>query len=153
MSPLSAICRSLHPLNDSELRAVSTGRLYINDPKNKSARKKMAQYPAFDSKSGANVYFRKQDVLGGAYDSTLVFDIPPFKLDSLNGLSKSAAIELGRFAIRVNTINPSMGGPEMFAPFSPRLDWERYQRTAPGVFGTAARLRQQAASLAYGGPR
>jgi 3alpha(or 20beta)-hydroxysteroid dehydrogenase len=49
----------------------------------------------------------------------------------VRGLSKSAAIELGRFAIRVNTINPSLGSPEMFAPFSPRLDWERYQRTAP----------------------
>ncbi|GAA4039770.1 hypothetical protein GCM10022409_26930 [Hymenobacter glaciei] len=77
--------------------SVSTGRLYLNDPRNKSGRKKMAQYPAFDSKSGANVYFRKQDVLGGAYDSTLVFDIPPFKLDSLNGLSKSAAGFEGTF--------------------------------------------------------
>ena len=76
---------------------VSTGRLYLNDPRNKSGRRKMAQYPAFDSKSGANVYFRKQDVLGGAYDSTLVFDIPPFRLDSLNGLSKSAAGFNGTF--------------------------------------------------------
>ena len=49
----------------------------------------------------------------------------------VRGLSKSAAIELGRFAIRVNTINPSLGSPDMFAPFSPRFDWERYQRTAP----------------------
>ena len=70
---------------------VSTGRLYLNDPRNKSGRKKAPQYPAFDSKSGANVYFGKQDVLGGAYDSTLVFDIPPFKLDSLNGIGKSAS--------------------------------------------------------------
>ncbi|WP_046246148.1 hypothetical protein [Hymenobacter terrenus] len=70
---------------------VSTGRLFLNDPKNKSGRKKKGQYPSFDSKSGANVYFRKQDVLGGAYDSTLVFDIPPFKLDSLNGISKSTS--------------------------------------------------------------
>ncbi len=77
--------------------AVSTGRLYINDPKNKSGRKKKGQYPAFDSKSGANVYFRKQDVLGGAYDSTMVFDIPPFRLDSLNGLSKSSAGFEGTF--------------------------------------------------------
>ena len=37
----------------------------------------------------------------------------------VRGLSKSAAIELGRFARRVNTINPSLGSPEMFAPFSP----------------------------------
>jgi 3alpha(or 20beta)-hydroxysteroid dehydrogenase len=49
----------------------------------------------------------------------------------VRGLTRSAAIELGRHAIRVNTINPSLGSPEMFAPFSPRLDWERYQRTAP----------------------
>jgi 3alpha(or 20beta)-hydroxysteroid dehydrogenase len=49
----------------------------------------------------------------------------------VRGLSKSAAIELGRFAIRVNTINPSLGSPEMFAPFSPRFDWDRYQSTAP----------------------
>ncbi len=49
----------------------------------------------------------------------------------VRGLSKSAAIELGRHSIRVNTINPALGSPEMFAPFSPRLDWERYQRTAP----------------------
>ncbi|MBD2724521.1 hypothetical protein [Hymenobacter armeniacus] len=70
---------------------VSTGRLYLNDPKNKSGRKKKPNYPSFDSKSGANVYFGKQDVLGGAYDSTLVFDIPPFKLDSLNGIGKAAA--------------------------------------------------------------
>ncbi|GAB3876480.1 hypothetical protein GCM10028824_34050 [Hymenobacter segetis] len=69
----------------------STGRLYLNDPKNKSGRKKKGQYPSFDSKSGANVYFGKQDVLGGAYDSTMVFDIPPFKLDSLNGIGKSSA--------------------------------------------------------------
>jgi len=70
---------------------VSTGRLFLNDPKNKSGRKKKGQYPAFDSKSGANVYFGKQDVLGGVYDSTMVFDIPPFKLDSLNGIGKSAS--------------------------------------------------------------
>ncbi|MCC3154833.1 hypothetical protein Q3A66_17120 [Hymenobacter sp. BT770] len=76
---------------------VSTGRLFLNDPKNKSGRKKKGQYPAFDSKSGANVYFRKQDVLGGAYDSTMVFDIPPFKLDSLNGIGKTATGFNGTF--------------------------------------------------------
>ena len=70
---------------------VSTGRLLLNDPRNKSGRKKKGQYPAFDSESGANVYFGKQDVLGGAYDSTMVFDIPPFKLDSLNGIGKSSS--------------------------------------------------------------
>ncbi|OGX82640.1 hypothetical protein BEN47_04510 [Hymenobacter lapidarius] len=76
---------------------VSTGRLFLNDPNNKSGRKKKGQYPAFDSKSGANVYFGKPDVLGGAYDSTLVFDIPPFKLDSLNGIGKAASGFNGTF--------------------------------------------------------
>ncbi|MDO7848292.1 hypothetical protein Q5H92_18135 [Hymenobacter sp. M29] len=70
---------------------TSSGRLFLNDPKNKSGRKKKPQYPSFDSKTGSNVFFGKQDVLGGAYDSTMVFDIPPFKLDSLNGISKSAS--------------------------------------------------------------
>ncbi len=70
---------------------VSTGRLFLNDPKNKSGRKKKGQYPAFDSKSGGNVYFGKQDVLGGAYDSTMVFDIPPFRLDSLNRIGRSTS--------------------------------------------------------------
>ena len=77
--------------------SVSTGRLFLNDPANKSGRKKKGQYPAFDSKSGANVYFGKQDVLGGVYDSTLVFDIPPFRLDSLNGIGKSTAGFEGTF--------------------------------------------------------
>ncbi|MBF9142405.1 hypothetical protein [Hymenobacter properus] len=70
---------------------TSSGRLYLNDPKNKSGRKKKPQYPSFDSKTGSNVFFGKQDVLGGAYDSTMVFDIPPFKLDSLNGIGKTAS--------------------------------------------------------------
>ena len=70
---------------------VSTGRLYINDPRNRSGRKQLSNYPSFDSKTGANVFFGKQDVLGGAYDSTMVFDIPPFKLDSLNNIGKSAS--------------------------------------------------------------
>jgi hypothetical protein len=70
---------------------TSSGRLYINDPRNKSGRKKKPNFPSFDSKTGASVFFGKQDVLGGAYDSTMVFDIPPFKLDSLNGIGKTAA--------------------------------------------------------------
>jgi NAD(P)-dependent dehydrogenase (short-subunit alcohol dehydrogenase family) len=51
----------------------------------------------------------------------------------VRGLDRVAAIELGRFAIRVNTDQPVAGSPEMFAPFSPRFDWERYQRTCPSA--------------------
>jgi hypothetical protein len=69
----------------------TSGRLYINDPRNKSGRKKKGSYPAFNSESPTTVFFNKPDVLGGAYDSTMHFDIPPFKLDSLNNVARSTA--------------------------------------------------------------
>lgn len=60
-----------------------TGRLYLNDPGNRSGRIKMPKYPTFTSSSGAFVYFSKPDVLGGVYDSTTYFDVPPFSFDSM----------------------------------------------------------------------
>ncbi|MGI4742328.1 MAG: hypothetical protein ACRYG7_44795 [Janthinobacterium lividum] len=73
-----------------------SGRLFLNDPKNRSGRKKLGKFPAFNSTSGAYVYFNKPDVLGGAYDSTTYFDVPPFKFDSM-GTSKSRAGFVGIF--------------------------------------------------------
>jgi hypothetical protein len=73
-----------------------SGRLFLNDPKNRSGRKKLANFPSFNSTSGAYVYFNKPDVLGGAYDSTTYFDVPPFKFDSM-GTSKSRAGFVGMF--------------------------------------------------------
>ncbi|WP_171025568.1 hypothetical protein [Hymenobacter jeollabukensis] len=75
----------------------ATGRLYINDPKNKSGRKKLGAYPQFDATTGAYVFFNKPEVLGGAYDTTIYFDIPPFKLDSLNNANRSAVGFKGTF--------------------------------------------------------
>ncbi|MVN77887.1 hypothetical protein GO988_16270 [Hymenobacter sp. HMF4947] len=73
-----------------------SGRFYLNDPKNRSGRKKLAKYPSFNSTSGAYVYFNKPDVLGGAYDSTTYFDVPPFKFDSM-GTGKSRGGFVGVF--------------------------------------------------------
>jgi hypothetical protein len=61
-----------------------SGKLYINKPTNKSGRKHFPEYPKFDSPMGGQVAFGRPDVLGGAYDSTVYFDIPSYKLDSLS---------------------------------------------------------------------
>lgn len=61
-----------------------SGKLYINKPNNKSGEKYFAEYPKFDAVAGAQVAFARPDVAGGAYDSTVYFDMPPFKLDSLS---------------------------------------------------------------------
>jgi hypothetical protein len=75
----------------------SAGKLYINHPKNKSGRKKLGAYPSFDATTGAYVFFNKPEVLGGAYDTTVYFDIPPFRIDSLNNKNRSAVGFKGTF--------------------------------------------------------
>ena len=61
-----------------------SGTLYINKPNNKSGNKSYPEYPKFDGVTGARVAFARPDVAGGAYDSTVFFEMPPFKLDSLS---------------------------------------------------------------------
>lgn len=73
-----------------------SGRLYLNDPTNRSGRKKMPKFPSFSSTSGAYVYFNKPDVLGGAYDTTTYFDVPPFSFDSM-GITKARGNFVGVF--------------------------------------------------------
>ncbi len=63
---------------------VSTsGKIQINEPDNKTGLRSLPEYPIFTSFESANVYFGGDDVLKGAYDSTVYFDIPPFEIDSV----------------------------------------------------------------------
>jgi len=62
----------------------TSGTLYINDPSNKSGKEKIPNYPRLDASAGGVVYFDRREVLNGAYDRSVFFVVPPFKLDSLN---------------------------------------------------------------------
>lgn len=75
----------------------TSGILNINDPNNKSALKSMPQFPIFSSSESASVEFNKSDVLKGAYDSTIYFDIPPFELDSVADADPSKYAFKGTF--------------------------------------------------------
>ncbi|MFY0591823.1 hypothetical protein [Roseivirga sp.] len=75
----------------------TSGLILINEPDNKSAFRSMPEYPIFTSTKSANVYFSKEDVLKGAYDSTVYFDVPPFVLDSVADADPSKYAFQGTF--------------------------------------------------------
>lgn len=62
----------------------TSGTLFVNDPKNRSARSKDPSFPKFDAENGAVVYFDNKDILDGVYDKSMYYVIPPFDIDSLN---------------------------------------------------------------------
>jgi hypothetical protein len=61
-----------------------SGTLYISLPGNKSGKEKIPNFPRLDASSGGVIYFDRREVLGGVYDRSMFFVVPPFKLDSLN---------------------------------------------------------------------
>jgi hypothetical protein len=62
----------------------TSGTLFINRPNNKSGKLKIPNYPRLDASAGGIIYFDKSEILNGAYDRSVFFAVPPFKLDSLN---------------------------------------------------------------------
>ncbi len=62
----------------------TSGTLFINLPGNKSGKLKVPHYPRLDATAGGVIYFDRSEILGGAYDRSVFFVVPPFKLDSLN---------------------------------------------------------------------
>ena len=76
----------------------TSGILYISKPKNKSGRKLIPNYPKFKGGgTGSVVYFDQPDILGGVYDRSMYFTLPPFDLDSLNDSDPSAIKFSGTF--------------------------------------------------------
>lgn len=64
--------------------AKVSGTLYINRPNNKAGKIKVPDFPRLDAAAGGVIYFNRPEVLGGVYDESIFFVVPPFKLDSLN---------------------------------------------------------------------
>ena len=62
----------------------ASGTLFISRPDNKSGKLEVPGYPRLDATAGGVIYFDREEVLGGVYDRSMFFVIPPFKLDSLN---------------------------------------------------------------------
>ncbi len=64
--------------------SATSGTLFISKANNKSGKEKIPHYPRLDASSGGVIYFDRKEVLNGAYDRSMFFVVPPFKLDSLN---------------------------------------------------------------------
>ncbi len=72
-----------------------TGTLYIDDPRNKSARVTLHRYPYFESKQESYVYFDKPEIQKGRYvRDRFFFKVEPFVLDSLDYMGATSRLSL-----------------------------------------------------------
>lgn len=72
-----------------------TGTLFIDDPRNKSARVALHRYPYFESKQESYVYFDKPEIQKGRYlRDRFYFKVKPFVLDSLDYMGATSRLSL-----------------------------------------------------------
>lgn len=94
----------------SDATGATKGVLYINRPDNKSGKIAYTEYPKFDSGSESVVFFNNKDMLGGVYDKSINFVVPPFAVDSLSGDDPTSISFDGQFV------------SEIFPTFDARLE-------------------------------
>ncbi len=85
----------------SDATGATKGVLYINRPDNKSGKIGYTEYPKFDSGSESVVYFNNKDMLGGVYDKSINFVVPPFAVDSLSGDDPTSISFDGQFVSEI----------------------------------------------------
>jgi hypothetical protein len=85
----------------SDASGATQGVLYINRPNNKSGKVAYTEYPKFDSGSEAVVFFNNKDMLGGVYDKSINFVVPPFAVDSLSGDDPTSITFDGQFVSEI----------------------------------------------------
>ena len=103
---IAAVAGGLEALANNK----TAGTLFINRPDNKSGKINYPNYPRLDASAGGVIYFDRREVLNGAYDRSVFFVVPPFKLDSLNDADPGSINFQGTFI--------SSG---MFPPFKEKL--------------------------------
>ena len=75
-------------------KSLGHGTLFINEPDNKSSKKRIPRYPIFDIKTPSYIYFDKMEYLKGKYGTEVYFKIPPFQVDSASvGTAKSIGFD------------------------------------------------------------
>lgn len=62
----------------------TSGVLYIEEPHHRAGHESNDAYPYFVSNSDAIFYFDGKEILGGAYDRSILFIAPPFEVDSID---------------------------------------------------------------------